>query len=410
MSALFERHDITKLTPIALNRTLELRQVPHLQRVEYSYPPFINYYSATGDPVNASVYEIFDDLATNWIYSAVFDLTLSSAVPAWSSEGWGFVPVPIPDLKHYLQEQNLGSYSSARKSLAKPTANITVTTSAIRGRTECTHVEGLNNSSSWLDPKSFDPQSGKNLKMELDLLPGNASLTSYFAPSAYYFQCCTNQSSIPQIVPINITSINPQTNKSLNIVETPITPLAIGYWGKTWDGSLSSDFGPRLISAGNFTPKWIAGNGGFKARRIDMGPTSDVLFFSDKVKLQALNCMPIIETSEAEVTVDIKTGKVHHYNILDTPSVVEEAWSDPFLARNRSNPSDPIEFGLNGNHSAFQNLTSRFVSLENSPRKYYANRTKIATGTSSSKPCFLPQTFEASASQESPPVAAGAKF
>jgi hypothetical protein len=358
MSALFERHSHTKMAPIELNRTLELRQIPRLQLVDFDYPPSINLYSRLGDPVNASVSQIFNTLSTNWIYSAISALTLSGADPAWSSDGWGFVPIIIPDLQQYIKKQNIGSYNTTQGFLGISSADITVSTSAIRGRAECSYIAGLDNHSRWLEPDPIDPQSGKAMALHLKLFPGNENHTTTIAPSGYYFECCTNHSSTPQIQLVNSTATSPTSNSSWTIIEKLITPMAVGYWTKNIDKDMFYGFAPKAISAGNFTPKWIAGKGGFKARRVDYGSPPDLLFFTDEVEMQALNCMPIIETSEAEVTVNSKTGKVHTFKILNEPTIIEEPWSDPFLVRNRSHPSDPIEY-TGQNLTACQNMTTR---------------------------------------------------
>lgn len=372
MSALFERQGTTSLTPIELNRTLELRQIPHLQLVEFDYPPGINLHSHTGDPVYAGVSQMFNDLSTNWIYSAVFDLTLSSSDPAWSYDGWGLVPVDIPNLQKYIKKQNIGSSDGPENALVIQSANITVSTSAIRGRTECTLIEGLTNHSMWLSEDSGDTNPEYTLLQSFSLLANSKYDRTSIAPSSYMLECCTNHSSTPQIHKINST----MESSNGTLIEVPVTPLAIGFWSKNRGDSTYSGFTPQEISAGNFTAKFIAGNGGFKPTRVDMGTPPDLLFFTDEVEMQALNCMPIIETSEAEVEVDIKTGEIYSFRTLGEPRVVEEAWSDPFLLRNRTNPSDPIQFTGISNFSAMQNLTSRHVCSYLVHWRDYANLDK----------------------------------
>jgi hypothetical protein len=290
----------------------------------------------------------------------VFDLTLSSSDPAWSYDGWGFVPIGIPNLDRYLKKQNIGSTDGLQNSLVIPSTNITLTTSGIRGRAECTLVDALNNRSTWLyeDPTGLNPEY--TLAESIYLFENSTENYTNIAPSAYQFRCCTNHSSTPEMHKINSTILS--SNGTL--IERPVTPLAVGYWSKNLGEAVYSGFTPEKISAGNFTAKYITGNGGFKPTRVGMGTPSELLFFTDKAEAQALNCKPIIEAAEAELKVDFRTGKIYSVNILDEPRLVEEAWSDPFLLRNRSNPSDPIKFTGETNSTAMQNLTSRHVYYE----------------------------------------------
>ncbi|KAJ5933439.1 hypothetical protein N7454_005768 [Penicillium verhagenii] len=59
--------------------------------------------------------------------------TLNGSEPAWSKDGWGFVPVKLND----LDPINLpGDLDSSDETLGGPTRNLSFTTLAIRGRIE----------------------------------------------------------------------------------------------------------------------------------------------------------------------------------------------------------------------------------------------------------------------------------
>ncbi|KAI0100818.1 hypothetical protein GGR51DRAFT_531794 [Nemania sp. FL0031] len=46
--------------------------------------------------------------------------------------------------------------------------------------------------------------------------------------------------------------------------------------------------------------------------------------------MTALNCRPIIETANASVTVDVTSGQVLSYDILEVPRPDDRAWASPF--------------------------------------------------------------------------------
>jgi hypothetical protein len=56
----------------------------------------------------------------------------------------------------------------------------------------------------------------------------------------------------------------------------------------------------------------------------------DQLFFTEEPVLQAVHCTPIIETAEADVTVDASNGQVQHYRILNDPEPANSPWFDVF--------------------------------------------------------------------------------
>jgi hypothetical protein len=51
--------------------------------------------------------------------------------------------------------------------------------------------------------------------------------------------------------------------------------------------------------------------------------------------------MPVIERSEAEVTVDKQTELVQSFIILEEPVPEESAWSDSFVLHKLYDPNDP---------------------------------------------------------------------
>jgi hypothetical protein len=61
----------------------------------------------------------------------------------------------------------------------------------------------------------------------------------------------------------------------------------------------------------------------------------------------ALNCLPIIESANANVTVDSGTGVVHEFKILSDPVDCPDAWSDVYSYHNRTSGSLDEEYMQN---------------------------------------------------------------
>ncbi|KAI4618006.1 uncharacterized protein J4E87_008015 [Alternaria ethzedia] len=78
-----------------------------------------------------------------------------------------------------------------------------------------------------------------------------------------------------------------------------------------------------------FVTKWIVGKPvTVPGRDENQGP---MLLFKDVPDLQAARCMPIVETSDAKVVVDVETGMVQSYEIISPVGPAKSAWSEVFV-------------------------------------------------------------------------------
>jgi len=79
--------------------------------------------------------------------------------------------------------------------------------------------------------------------------------------------------------------------------------------------------------------------------------------------------MPVIESSEADVTVEESSGRVISYQILKKPERVGVAWSDTFVIRNISDSvkskslEEEAASSITGTIQVDQNVTTRYVLL-----------------------------------------------
>jgi hypothetical protein len=354
MSALFELNTGLVDSQLTLNRSLELRQTPHLRLQSENYPPsFEGSRNAYGfSYVADTLEELFTNLTTNWMYSAVIEATLDGSEPPWSKDGWSFVPVdlsPLEDLKE-TYHNNAETDAIFTKYSA---VNITMSTPAIRARLECTPSDDVTDTTWWLSPYNYtdfrtnESKTVNNAKYIWSFELPTINYSTPLAPDAQIVQCCFNQT-------------DPTRIKEWSM------PLALGYWTTNY----GRRYGEQSVTGdnGNFTVKWLYGEGGFPEYT---GGSLPPIMFPSIPKLQSLNCMPIMETSEAKVTVDKQTRLVQSYKILTDPIADESAWSDSFVFHDVNNPDDPAfkaelassptsEFEEDSPVYARQNMTTRY--------------------------------------------------
>lgn len=86
----------------------------------------------------------------------------------------------------------------------------------------------------------------------------------------------------------------------------------------------------------NFTVKWIVGHPYEQLAEIseDAGPSiygGPYLVWRDLPQMTALNCIPVFETADAQVTLDGAGSTVQEYRLTSTPDNSAAAWSDDWL-------------------------------------------------------------------------------
>ena len=346
-SALFEQTTGMISDSVQLNHSLELRQTPHIRKRNERYPPNFNV-DGRGvwgyDYVGETLIELFGNLTNNWLYSAVIEATLNGSEPQWSADGWSFIPVDLSELHGHKTSDNTKSLSTYGSLI-----NVTLTTPAIRGRVECHQLEEIRNGSTTWVSNSTRVDSETN-KTEPYIYPNLQAFGSLLTPDAKYLSCCTNN-----------------TDKSRNA--STLAPMAIGFWTQQLGNASQYISG----TTNNFTVKYIYGDA--------TKPASDMsnaqVYFGEIPEIQAVRCMPVFETSEAEVVVDQQARKVLSYRLLEDPRVDDSAWTDAFVFHEPTDLEDPVlkqELKVSGDYCknesassvcyryAMQNLTTRYDS------------------------------------------------
>lgn len=347
LSALFDRQSGSILYPVQISRTLEARQLPYLDTL------FIpNAYESADSAAPRLVPVSLADLQSSWMYSAVLDLTINGPYPNWSKDGWTFTPAvmpELPDAANPLRIQHVGD-DSPPPEFSTSAVNITLLTVGRRGRLECSPNANASDTSTWLRTWYIKSNSSDGTPLisapvyDLnELMFGEVFTSSLSRPKLP--QCCLGES-----------------NKTKNEV-------TIGYWSinspQPWRGGSGGFNGSWPL---NVTVKWIHGDAvpwptnytygdiygpGYRnfASELKTG-----LMFHTAPEIQALNCRPIIESAEAQVTVEYPSGVIADFDIVGTPQAVEEPWSDPFVVRSEAGNTEGI-FGVGPNQT--YNITTR---------------------------------------------------
>ncbi|KAI0096452.1 hypothetical protein GGR51DRAFT_567199 [Nemania sp. FL0031] len=339
MSSLWDREGGVLPSVVDVSRQLELRHVPQLSAGMQQFT------SHAGNYKQVILSELFDSMRTSWIYGAAVQTSLNGSEPPWSSGGWSFVPYDLSMLPS-TTIQNTGNQTSA----SKHSMNATVDTSAIRARLECSPYEHLDlqDSRTWLTEwdltndtqwdkapgtealsRGFElglSNNGDNTLLYLDRRPDDqGNYTTFFANNKR-FQCCQNKT------------------------DGSASTGSVGYWSPNLrNGSSYPDFAESWPA--NFTVKWVHGLPveGY----CGIVPTFGCfprLMWAKKPRMAALNCMPIIETVDATVTVDAADGRVVNFTLNSEPRSDDNAWSNDFTQHQYDNRTDGFAINITTSH------------------------------------------------------------
>ncbi|KAJ5137520.1 hypothetical protein N7526_003753 [Penicillium atrosanguineum] len=333
MSAIFDRGTGTIIQPITLDRSLEIRDIPHVfSTLQSLYPQNSNDYTAT---ILANLYE---DMSSYWMYTATIQLAMNGSEPAWSKDGWSFVPLNLDSISANKSLSKLGASQADHLGSFSQT-NVTFDTPAIRGRIECseTPVQALANVSNWLTATDLTNHTIWNKTTIPSGVEGGYQLGSTH-PNRQYPGTITpltsgqNWTSCPGCTSVYV---NPSSIICCgNGTKYEGGSVGIGYWSP--NDNLES-WSPRGWQ-NNFTAKWLYGDAytDIKANT-DQTTFPDIgLLFPSPPSISMLNCKPVVETADARVTVDPSTGSILSFNITDTPKTVSDAFSDNYLPHNKT--------------------------------------------------------------------------
>jgi hypothetical protein len=263
------------------------------------------------------------------MYGASVQLTLNGSEPVWSKDGWNFVPLDLSDLVRDELKKGLKRRAVDEPQLA---VNVAVQSPAVRARLECD--QGAYIDDCWMPNTEYFAKSTK-WKEATD--PSRSS-TMYHLDDRIVFSAYNSAGDRTCSPAYNNTSVLPQQQSPRccpqGSKDNPGT-LSIGYWT------------PYGSESPKFNIKWMHG----LAQNFDaLGPE---LFWLEKPRLAIANCTAVIEKANASVTVDLATGTIQGYIILDEPTPDTNAWAEPFVQR------VPFDGGESGFFN--RNVTTRSV-------------------------------------------------
>ncbi|KAI1106361.1 hypothetical protein F4804DRAFT_330350 [Jackrogersella minutella] len=324
MSSIWQREPGTVPFQVDIQRQLELRQVPHLSEGTLQFT------SHAGNYKQSALASLFSNMRTSWIYGAAVQISLNGSEPAWSSDGWSFVPINLASVPE-ADVQNIGNQSA----LTQTSMNVTVATSGIRGRLECSPFEhlSLTNTTNWITQWDLTNATQWNQTSDPDLLKTGYELgLSRLGDNTMLF---TDNNASTQGNYTTFFANNKRIACCENITDGVIGTNSVGYWSPNLaNNAYYPDFATSWPA--NFTVKWIHGRGveGYQeiytqeSEMTGSGPAR--MMWAEKPQMSALNCMPIIETVNASVTVSTEDSHVISFDLIDEPQPDPYAWTDDF--------------------------------------------------------------------------------
>ena len=339
-----------RTSSVTLPRFLELRTIPTLITAYSNDPTGLN---DGVDTAGASVLSnLYGQLKTNWLYSAIIQMSLNGAQPAWSSDGWNFVPVDLSSLDEISNGQappDTDGSSNSDVTLTRSTdVLVTIVTPAVRAVLECSPYEALSNVSNWLTAQDFT-----------DYLVWNVAANPAYPTSGYILGCGVNTGYFgSMMLKPNYSSPYPcdaeVSTRFLVQDDTTVQCCDNKTAGKNGDAVLGywsvNDHGYMERFSENFTVKWIYGNPVAGFQRVNLTyepygiwPQNTIMVWPEIPRMAALNCKPVIQKTNASVTVVQQSGRVKSFTILDEPEDDESAWTDYFVEHEPPNAADTGE-------------------------------------------------------------------
>ncbi|KAF1935927.1 hypothetical protein EJ02DRAFT_470824 [Clathrospora elynae] len=253
----------------------------------------------------------------HWLYTELNEITLQSAPPAWTRDGWVFTPMD-------LQELSLRNSSTIDSS-----ANVSFSTTALRGRLECNPLQLPN--STWTNAIE---------RVHRDRIH---NITGRLLPTLF--------DDIGPYALNNIPVFSALRQMAFCANKTEGQQSVVAYWSSNNTYIDSRQPYPEESNTSawirSFTIKWIAGS---SAKTVEVSGQQDLstsssvlmadesrpggnvtlLYWEEQPDIQIMSCEPIIEFAQAEVTVARTSGQVLDSSITDTPKPATEAWEHAY--------------------------------------------------------------------------------
>ncbi|KAF9697965.1 hypothetical protein EKO04_004197 [Ascochyta lentis] len=281
---------------------------------------------------------------SDWLYSALDQITLGSEQPAWSRGGWSFTPVDMSVLPpvHDVSKTSASGAQQGGNPAIFSTTNTTLTTSGLRARLQCDKIETRD--PSWFTVNEVDLFDFENTT-EARNIRDRLNRTGYILPHTV-FNNTTHETSIHSRLSTVVCCSN-ETDKAGR--------SAVGYWSQMnttqwwdWDPSLGTsawvDYGPATWPP-NFAVKWIVGpTVTSNVTSYTNGAASNyrIMQFTEIPPMAFLQCQPLIERADARIVLAHGTGQVLDFDIVGEPQPQLDPWAAHFRHSNESDKKATI--------------------------------------------------------------------
>ncbi|KAF1845015.1 uncharacterized protein K460DRAFT_405295 [Cucurbitaria berberidis CBS 394.84] len=327
MAALFESQGSFRTESVSINHTWSNRQQPF----QYTTNIIRSFYLDD---------TILKTTGTDWLYTALNEITLQTAPPAWTRDGWAFTPVDMHNLSSVDKGKTTKdtSNNNITSSLVVSSANASFITTALRGRIECTPVRL---------PKTN--WTGRIENAHTSDRIGN--LTGLLLPSLFHLNQLNNTPIFS--APRQMACCANGTNGGQSVV---------AYWSS--NNSYIDEWQPYGRWVRNFTTKWIVGSG--KTIEVsgqrDLTTSPDVtmadgsrpggnvtlLYYEEQPQIQIMNCEPIIEVADADIIIERSSGQVLESTIIGNPRPAPGVWDSDYDMGNITNCGRKSCLKING--------------------------------------------------------------
>ncbi|CAO2655525.1 Nn.00g043280.m01.CDS01 [Neocucurbitaria sp. VM-36] len=312
MAAIFESQGTFKTQSYSIDRTWINRQQP-FQYTTSIYPWFY---------LND---EILNTTRSDWLYTALNEITLQTASPAWTRDGWAFTPVDMQQLLIINSDQKTENTvnNNTVSNFVASSANVSFATTALRGRLECAPIlPARSNWTSRIEKAHTSDRIGNLTGIILPTLLGMSQMNNtpiFSAPRQ--MACCTNGTDGGQSVVAYWSSNNSYIDEEQPWSTIPYEDGWVRNFTVKWivgSGKTAEVSGQRDLST---SPNVVMADGSRPAGNVTL------LYYEEQPHIQIMNCEPVLETANARITVDRSSGQVLESMIIDEPKVASDAWN-----------------------------------------------------------------------------------
>jgi hypothetical protein len=286
------------------------------------------------------------------MYGANIQLALNGSEPPWSSNGWSFAPVDLSALPtKTIQDVGDNSPTSDESGAPLPSSTLaSLDTAGIRARLECTPYDSFDNTSTWTTKQDLTDSTYWNTSANPSSLRTGYELGTISCstdnPNIGLGYLCGTAGGID--ISTTFYAQPPQLSCCENRTNSEFGLASVGYWSANRNPGILF---PEVTTnyPFNLTVKWLHGTPQEGFVMANASSQSRRLMWHEPPQITALNCRPIIESSNVRVTIDIASRRVQNYTLISDPVPDANAWTDLFTYHTAedSEPSDSSGYPVN---------------------------------------------------------------